>query len=261
MEKSTINRINQRFAEKSGNLLNVYFTAGYPSLESTLRIARSLEAAGADLLEIGIPYSDPIADGPTIQESSTQAIKNGMTIEKLFDQLSDLRKHVTIPVLLMGYLNPVIQYGVERFCKQCQAVGVDGLILPDLPMHEYQEVYASLFEKYGIQNVFLVTPQTSEARIRMIDSHSQGFIYLVSSASITGAKSGISEHQIAYFERIRHMKLQAPTLIGFGISNKETFETACQYAQGAIIGSAFIKQLSQDASDEAIQQFVKQIIS
>jgi tryptophan synthase alpha chain len=261
MEAENLNRITRLFIEKKERLLNVYFTAGYPGVDDTLRVAKSLEKAGADLLEIGIPYSDPIADGPTIQESSTQAISNGMTIERLFNQLEDLRSEVKIPVLLMGYLNPVIQYGIEAFCKKCKEVGVDGLILPDLPMHEYQEVYEPIFDEYGIYNVFLVTPQTAENRIRIIDQNSQGFIYLVSSASITGAKSGISEEQVDYFRRIDHMKLNSPTLIGFGISNKNTFDTACRYAQGAIIGSAFIKQLSEDASDEAIQGFVKKIIS
>jgi tryptophan synthase alpha chain len=260
METENINRITQRFIEKKGRLLNVYFTAGYPDLDDTIRIAKALEKAGADLLEIGIPYSDPIADGPTIQTSSTKAISNGMTIEALFEQLSDLRAHVSIPVLLMGYLNPVIQYGVERFCKKCQQVGVDGVILPDLPIHEYQQVFEPLFEECGLYNVFLVTPQTSEERIRIIDQNSRGFIYLVSSASITGAKSGISQEQVDYFERIKKMELNSPAMIGFGISNKETFNTACQYSQGAIIGSAFIKQLSKDASEQAIRHFVTNII-
>lgn len=261
METLEINRITQLFAAKQERLLNVYFTAGYPALDDTVRIAKALEDAGADLLEIGIPYSDPIADGPTIQESSTQAITNGMTIELLFEQLSELRPKVSVPVLLMGYLNPVIQFGVERFCQKCQETGVDGLILPDLPMHEYSEIYQPVFERFGLHNVFLVTPQTAEERIRVIDENSNGFIYLVSSASITGAKSGISQEQLDYFQRIGAMQLKSPTMIGFGISNKETFDTACKHAQGAIIGSAFIKQLAQDASQEAIQQFVKTIIS
>lgn len=261
MESRAKNRITHLFEKRKEKLLNVYFTAGFPALDDTVRIAKALEEAGADLLEIGIPYSDPIADGPTIQESSTQAIENGMSIQVLFDQLAALRTQVQIPVLLMGYLNPMIQYGVKQFCQKCQEVGVDGLILPDLPMHEYEEVYAETFEASGIQNVFLVTPQTATSRIRTIDANSDGFIYLVSSASVTGAKTGISEEQTAYFKRINAMELQSPTLIGFGISNKETFETACQYSRGAIIGSAFIKQLADDASDEAIHHFVKTIIS
>ena len=254
------NRINQAFTINGKDLLNVYFTAGYPHLGDTLRIAGALERAGAHMIEIGIPYSDPIADGPTIQESSTVAIANGMTIQKLFEQLAGLREEVTVPVLLMGYLNPVLQFGVDRFCEQCQRVGIDGLILPDLPMHEYLEVYKEKFESHGIHNVFLITPQTSEERIRAIDADSQGFIYMVSSASITGAKSGLTDLQTAYFERINAMQLKSPRMIGFGISNRETFQKACQYAQGAIIGSAFIKQLSQDASEVAIHTFVKNII-
>lgn len=255
------NRINQAFKDHGKDMLNVYFTAGYPKLDDTLRIATALDQAGVHMIEIGIPYSDPIADGPTIQESSTAAIANGMSIATLFEQLQDLRKQVSVPVLLMGYLNPVIQYGVDRFCQKCQEVGIDGLILPDLPMHEYLEVYKEKFAAHGIQNVFLITPQTSEERIRTIDENSQGFIYMVSSASITGAKSGLSDAQLAYFERINKMNLSSPRMIGFGISNKETFTKACQHAQGAIIGSAFIKQLSSDASDKAIHTFVKNLIA
>ena len=255
------NRINQAFKDQGKDMLNVYFTAGYPKLVDTLRIATALDQAGVHMIEIGIPYSDPIADGPTIQESSTAAIANGMSIATLFEQLQDLRKQVSVPVLLMGYLNPVIQYGVDRFCQKCQEVGIDGLILPDLPMHEYLEVYKEKFAAHGIQNVFLITPQTSEERIRTIDENSQGFIYMVSSASITGAKSGLSDAQLAYFERINKMNLSSPRMIGFGISNKETFTKACQHAQGAIIGSAFIKQLSSDASDKAIHTFVKNLIA
>lgn len=253
-----MNRIDEAFASKNG-ILNVYFTAGYPNLDDTLRIARSLEAAGADILEIGMPFSDPVADGPTIQESSQTALNNGMTVEKLFSQLKDLRQEISIPVLLMGYINPVIQFGIERFCTACRDVGVDGLILPDLPMQEYLENYASIFQDNGIHNIFLISPNTSEDRIREIDEKSGGFIYVVSSSSITGAKSGIQDGQLEYYERIQAMKLNTPRLIGFGISDQETFANACEYAHGAIIGSAFIKQLHNDSSDEAIKNFVNKI--
>lgn len=254
-----MNRIDQAFNTKNNQLLNVYFTAGFPKLDDTLRIAKGLEAGGVDIIELGLPFSDPVADGPTIQESSTKALKNGMTIKLLFDQLKDLREHVSVPVLLMGYINPVLQYGFERFCEKCQEVGVDGLILPDLPMYEYEELYQDTLSKYGLYNVFLITPQTSEDRIRKIDELSSGFIYMVSSASITGAKSGITEEQISYFNRVNSLNLKNRRLIGFGISNRQTFEKACEYADGAIVGSAFIKQLEQDASDEAIKDFVKSL--
>ncbi|MEQ8241491.1 MAG: tryptophan synthase subunit alpha [Cyclobacteriaceae bacterium] len=255
-----MNRIDRAFEETQERLLNVYFTAGYPELEDTVRIAESLEKAGAHILEIGLPYSDPIADGPTIQESSTQAIDNGMSLKKLFQQLSGLREKVTIPVILMGYLNPIIQFGVERFCEKCEEVGVDGLILPDLPMYEYENIYKPLFEAHKLFNIFLITPQTSDDRIRKIDDLSSGFIYMVSSASITGAKSDISEAQIQYFNRVNAMNLKNRRLIGFGISNKSTFDSACKYASGAIVGSAFIKQLAADSSNESINNFVHQIL-
>ncbi len=253
------NRIDQAFETKKEKLLNVYFTAGYPHLESTLSVAVALEEGGADLLEIGLPFSDPVADGPTIQNSSTKALENGMTLHKLFDQLADLRTKVSIPVLMMGYINPVLQYGIENFCAKCAEVGVDGLILPDLPMYEYEEMYQPVFEKYGLYNVFLITPETSESRIRKIDELSNGFIYMVAASSITGAKSDISSEQITYFNRVNALGIKNRTMIGFGISNYETFSKACNYADGAIVGSAFIKQLSADASSEAIHSFVKSI--
>jgi len=255
-----MNRIDLAFEHTQERLLNVYFTAGYPELEDTVRIAESLEKAGAHILEIGLPYSDPIADGPTIQESSTHAINNGMSLKKLFQQLSALREKVTIPVILMGYLNPIIQFGIEKFCEKCEEVGIDGLILPDLPMYEYEKIYKPLFEAHKLFNIFLITPQTSEERIRKIDDLSSGFIYMVSSASITGAKSDISEAQIQYFNRVNSMNLKNRRLIGFGISNKSTFDSACNYASGAIVGSAFIKQLTVDSSKEAINNFVHQIL-
>ena len=252
------NRIDEVFQKKK-EILNIYFTAGFPSLDDTIRIAKALEQAGADMLEIGIPFSDPVADGPTIQDSSHQALENGMSVKKLFEQLEDLRKEVTIPVLLMGYVNPIIQYGIESFCDDCARVGVDGVIVPDLPMQEYLDQYQAHFESKGIHNIFLISPNTSEERIREIDGNSNGFIYVVSSSSITGAKKDVQDGQLAYFERIESMKLNNPTLIGFGISNNETYQAACGHANGAIIGSAFIKQLASDASEKGIEAFVKGI--
>lgn len=256
-----MNRIDEVFSKKKKGVLNIYFTAGYPKINDTLRIARTLEAAGVDIIEIGIPYSDPIADGPTIQDSSQKALDAGMSLKLLMRQLQDLRKHIKIPVILMGYINPVLQYGFTKFCQDCKEVGIDGVILPDLPMQEYAEMYQVTFEEYGIYNIFLMTPQTSEKRVLQINNASKGFIYMVSSASITGAKQEVSQAQIDYFERIQKMNLSVQRLIGFGISNKETFDNACQYASGAIIGSAFINQLNKDDSDEAITSFVGSIIN
>mgnify|MGYP002634118016 FL=1 len=256
-----MNRIDEVFSKKKKGVLNIYFTAGYPKINDTLRIARTLEAAGVDIIEIGIPYSDPIADGPTIQDSSQKALDAGMSLKLLMRQLQDLRKHIKIPVILMGYINPVLQYGFTKFCPDCKEVGIDGVILPDLPMQEYAEMYQLTFEEYGIYNIFLMTPQTSEKRVLQINEASKGFIYMVSSASITGAKQEVSQAQIDYFERIQKMNLSVQRLIGFGISNKETFDNACQYASGAIIGSAFINQLNKDDSDEAITSFVGSIIN
>lgn len=256
-----MNRIDQAFIDKKERLLNVYFTAGYPNLEDTLTIAKALDEGGADLIEIGLPFSDPVADGPTIQESSTRALKNGMNLKKLFDQLSDLRKHVNVPVLLMGYVNPVLQYGFEAFCAKCAEVGIDGLILPDLPMYEYEEMYQAVLEKYGLYNVFLITPQTSDERIQKIDELSKGFIYMVSSASTTGAKKGISSDQVSYFQKINGLGLKNKRLIGFGISDNQSFSKACEYADGAIIGSAFIKLLEEDSSAENIKNYIHSVKS
>lgn len=257
-----MNRIEEIFKNKPERVLNVYFTAGYPNLNDTVSIMQSLEEAGADLIEVGIPFSDPIADGPTIQESNGVALRNGMTLKLLLEQLEGIREKVSIPIVLMGYVNPIVQYGIEAFCQKCEEIGVDGLILPDLPMFEYLEVHKPLFDKHGLLNIFLITPQTSEMRIREIDENSSGFIYMVSSASTTGAKSGISEEQEVYFERIKAMNLKNPTLIGFGISNKETFDKASANANGAIIGSAFIKAISQESDlNENIKNFIDQIIN
>lgn len=249
-----MNRIKQKLNENK-KLLSIYFTAGYPNIDDTVSIIQNLEQNGVDMIEIGLPFSDPLADGPTIQASSTAALKNGMTTEKLFKQLEDIRQSVSIPLIIMGYFNPVLQYGVEAFCKKCQEIGIDGLILPDLPADVYDEDYKAIFKKYGLINVFLITPQTSEERIRYIDSISNGFIYMVSSASTTGAQSGFGETQITYFERISKMNLNNPQIVGFGISNNDTFTQATTYAKGAIIGSAFIKHLTNHGV-ETIASFV-----
>ena len=254
-----MNRINELFLRKKVNILSVFYTAGFPKLDDTVSIANYLEAAGADIIEIGIPFSDPIADGPVIQESNTIALKNGMTINKLLQQVVEIRKTVQLPVILMGYINPVIQYGVERFCKDASAAGVDGLILPDLPMDEYQVELKSVFEKYGLSNTFLISPTTSKERIRKIDEATNGFIYAVSSSSTTGAKNNFSEEQLSYFKKLSEMKLANPFLIGFGISNSATFSSACEYANGAIIGSAFINMLKNSTSKEDIGMFIKEL--
>jgi tryptophan synthase alpha chain len=255
------NRINQLFQDKKENIFSVYFTAGYPELNDTVTIIQTLEKNGADLIEIGMPFSDPVADGPVIQNSSTIALKNGMSIKKLFEQLAKIRESVKIPLILMGYLNPVMQFGVEQFCQKCREVGIDGLILPDLPLSVYQEEFQSVFEQYGLHNILLITPQTSEARVRQIDEASNGFIYMVSSSSTTGAKDKVSDFHAEYFERIKSMNLKNPRLIGFGISNRETFENACKYAEGAIIGSAFVKALEQETGlEERISNFVNRIV-
>lgn len=253
-----MNRINQKLQEDK-KLLSIYFTAGYPNIDDTVSIIQNLENNGVDMIEIGLPFSDPLADGPTIQASSTQALKNGMTTELLFNQLKDIRKSVTIPLIIMGYFNPMLQYGVEAFCKKCQEIGIDGLIIPDLPVDVYHDEYKSTFEKYGLINVFLITPQTSDERIRYIDSISNGFIYMVSSASTTGAKTGFGDEQTKYFERIANMNLKNPQIVGFGISNNETFTQATKYAKGAIIGSAFVKHVTNEGI-HTIDMFVKKIL-
>lgn len=256
--QTTMNRINQKLKEDK-KLLSIYFSAGYPRLEDTKEIIENLEKSGVDMIEIGLPFSDPLADGPTIQASSTQALKNGMTTEILFKQLKDIRKTVSIPLIIMGYFNPMLQYGVEAFCKKCQKIGIDGLIIPDLPVDVYNEQYKATFEHYGLINVFLITPQTSVERIEFIDSISNGFIYMVSSASVTGNNSGFGDEQTSYFKRIANMKLKNPQIVGFGISNNETFTQATQYAKGAIIGSAFIKHVSKTGTSK-ISDFVSSIL-
>jgi tryptophan synthase alpha chain len=254
-----MNRINQKMQEDK-KLLSIYFTAGYPALEDTVQIIQDLEKSGVDMIEIGLPFSDPLADGPTIQESSTAALKNGMTTEVLFKQLKDIRKTVSIPLIVMGYFNPMLQYGVEAFCKKCQEIGIDGIIMPDLPLDVYQTEYEKTFKKYGLINVFLITPQTSTERIHQIDKASDGFIYMVSSASVTGSKSGFGQEQEAYFDRIASLRLANPQIVGFGIKDSETFSTATKNAKGAIIGSAFIKYLTAHGTNR-IDEFVSKIIS
>lgn len=255
------NRINQLFQGKANNILSIYFTAGYPGADDTSTIIRELEKNGVNLIEIGMPFSDPVADGPIIQHSSHIALQNGMSIKKLFGQLQGIRRKVHIPLILMGYLNPVLQFGIENFCMKCAETGIDGVILPDLPLDVYQEEFSPVFEKYNLYNILLITPQTSEKRLREIDDASCGFIYMVSSSSTTGIKNKVSDFHQDYFERIQKMQLKNPRLIGFGISNRETFQNACHYAQGAIIGSAFVKALEGETPlEEKIERFIKSLL-
>jgi tryptophan synthase alpha chain len=273
-----MNRINHLFETRSGRILSIYFTAGFPGRNDTAGIIKSLADAGADMVEIGIPFSDPMADGPVIQSSSDRALKNGMSLRLLFEQIRDIRSAVDIPLLLMGYLNPVLQYGLEQFCYDCEAIGIDGLILPDLPLevylgesgsllnhhnqhnHHNNHNLSGLFARHNLHNILLISPQTSSDRIRKIDSISSGFIYMVSSSSTTGVKGGFSPDQAGYFNRVIEMQLKNPRLIGFGISNRESFAAACSYAQGAIIGSAFVKMLGERGySDKAVQEFIVEL--
>ena len=253
------NRIHHLFETKKENLLSIYFTAGYPSLNDTLSIIQNLTESNVDMIEIGFPYSDPLADGPIIQQSSATAIENGMTLQYLFEQLKSLRSITQIPVILMGYLNPVLQFGEKKFIEKCNEVGIDGIIIPDMPLHYYQTNLKSISEENNVSNLLLITPETSENRIKEIDENSNGFIYLVSSNSITGSDSKLN-FQTDYYQRIQNMKLKNPHLIGFGVNNKETFETVCQFGSGAIIGSAFIKHLNEfGTSKKTINQFIKNI--
>jgi tryptophan synthase alpha chain len=255
------NRLTELFQKKSNNLLNIYFTAGYPNLNDTVTVLKALEKAGVDMVEIGMPYSDPVADGPIIQQSSLDSINNGMTIKTLLSQLKDIRKEVSMPILVMGYFNTVMQYGVEKFIQEISAIGIDGVILPDLPLDEYTEHYQTLCESHNISNVLLITPNTADERLHVIDNITQGFIYMVSTNSTTGndAKKTEDNHD-AYFNRIKNMGLKNPRMIGFNIKDKKTFTGACAYANGAIIGSAFVRMLSASKNIEAdIIQFVKSI--
>ncbi|MGB1043794.1 MAG: tryptophan synthase subunit alpha [Flavobacteriaceae bacterium] len=250
-------RISELF-DTDKKLVSIYFTAGFPKLNDTVKIIENLEKSGVDLIEIGLPFSDPLADGPTIQESSTKALRNGMTTELLFEQLSGIRQRVNIPLIIMGYFNPIMQYGVEAFCQQCEDIGIDALILPDLPLREYQLHYKEIFNRHGLDLIYLITPQTPEERIRAIDQMSNSFIYMVSSSSTTGAKAGFSEENQEYFKRVEEMKLKNPTLVGFGISDKNSFDQATSHSQGAIIGSAFIKHIENKGIDQ-IPLFVQNL--
>lgn len=255
-----MSRIQALFGLKKQGVLNVYCTAGYPELNSTMDVILTLEKSGVDLIELGMPYSDPLADGPVIQASSSRALQNGMSIEVLFNQLKTLRTKTQIPLILMGYMNPVIQYGFQKFCEDAAAVGVDGLILPDLPEYEYEMIYGDIIKKAGLDFIFLVTPETSETRIKKLDSLSSGFLYAVSSSATTGNEKDFDQVTV-YLQRLKDMQLKNPVLVGFGIKDKTTFEKACQYANGAIIGSAYIKALEQPGDIQSLtKDFLKQVL-
>ncbi|MBL7700032.1 MAG: tryptophan synthase subunit alpha [Chitinophagaceae bacterium] len=255
-----MNRITNLFDNRESRVLNVYCTAGYPRLNSTLEVLQSLQAAGADMIEIGMPYSDPLADGPVIQASSAKAIENGMTMKTLFEQLKNFRSVVSVPVILMGYMNPVLQFGFEKFCASAAEAGIDGLILPDLPMYEYETEYGKIISKYGLKFIFLVTPETSEERVRKLDNLSTGFLYAVSSSSTTGNEKNM-DNQAGYFKKLQDMKLKNPVLIGFGIKDKQTFDAASRYSNGAIIGTAYIRALEKEGTISSItKEFIDGII-
>lgn len=252
-------RIKELFQKKQQGILNVYCTAGFPELDSTVPIMKCLQQNGADLIELGMPYSDPLADGPVIQASSTKALQNGMTISKLFEQLKDFRKEVHVPVVLMGYLNPLLQYGFENFCAEAEKLGIDGLIIPDIPMYEYEKEYREIIERYHLDFIFLVTPETSAARIKKLDELSSGFLYAVSSSSITGSDKDFSSVE-TYLRRLKEMNLKNPILVGFGIKDNTSFQTACKYANGAIIGSAYIKAIENGRMEEATKKFLGEVL-
>jgi tryptophan synthase alpha chain len=255
-----MNRLDKLFAAKKNNVLNIYCTAGYPHLNSTTEVIAALQNNGADIIEIGMPYSDPLADGEVIQQSSAVALHNGMTIEILFEQLKDIRSSADIPIILMGYMNPILQFGIEKFCASAKAVGVDGVILPDLPMYEFETMYKPLFDNNELKFVFLVTPETSEERIKKIDSLCSGFLYAVSSSSTTGKNKAI-EGQEDYFKKLQQMNLKNPVLVGFGIKDKATFTSACKYTNGAIIGSAYIKALENSHDiNKTTKEFLNTIL-
>lgn len=252
-----MNRINQLFSRKQKDILSIYFCAGAPVLNNTAEVIKSLERNGVDMIEIGMPFSDPMADGVVIQNAATQALRNGMSLKLLFEQLKDIRKEVAIPLLFMGYLNPVMKFGFERFCQHAAACGIDGVIIPDLPFRDYEAEYRPVAEKYGIKMIMLITPETSEERIREIDKNTDGFIYMVSSAATTGVQNDFDAQKQAYFKRIEEMKLRNPRMIGFGISNKATFEAACNYAAGAIVGSQFVTFMNEESDpDKAIKRLI-----
>lgn len=251
-----MNRINKLFQDKKSDLLSIYFTAGFPKIDDTVTVIKALAAAGVDMIEVGIPFSDPMADGVVIQNSSSVALENGMTLSLLFEQLTDIRKEVQLPLVLMGYLNPIMQYGIENFCRRCSEVGIDGVIVPDLPYNEYVKDYKSVADKYGIRFILLITPETSAERIRMIDEATDSFIYMVSTAATTGAQQTFGQTTLDYFARVAAMPLRNPRLIGFGISNRETLQAAFGCANGAIIGSAFVKLLAQYPIQEAVEKLM-----
>ncbi|QBZ98226.1 tryptophan synthase subunit alpha [Flavobacterium sangjuense] len=253
-----MNRIQNKLSENK-KILSIYFSAGFPNLNDTKSLIESLAENKVDMIEIGLPFSDPLADGPTIQASSTQALKNGMTTEILFEQIKDIRETVEIPLIIMGYFNPILQFGADNFLKKCQETGIDGLIIPDLPLEIYISEYKELFESYGIAMVFLITPQTSEERIRLIDANSNAFIYMVSSSSVTGSRDSFDDNQLEYFERIASMNLKNPQIIGFGISNKTTFEQATKHQKGVIIGSSFIQFIASNPIS-GISTFIQNIL-
>ncbi|MBV9961260.1 MAG: tryptophan synthase subunit alpha [Parafilimonas sp.] len=248
-----MNRLQELFQQKQNNVLNVYCTAGFPQFESTLTVMKALQDNGADVIELGMPYSDPLADGPVIQASGSKALQNGMTLEKLFAQLQDCRKEIYVPIILMGYMNPVLQYGFERFCQHAAAIPIDGLILPDLPEHEFETEYRDIIHRYGLDFIFLITPETSEERIKKLDALSSGFVYAVSSSSTTGKKKDFNEVE-KYLQRLKNMDLKNPVIVGFGINNKQSFQSACKYANGAVIGTAYIKAI-EDSNN--VQQSTK----
>lgn len=255
-----MNRLKNLFQKKHNNVLNIYCTAGYPHLESTLPIMKALQESGVDGIELGMPYSDPLADGEIIQNSSTIALQNGMTIKKLFEQLKSLREEIHIPVVLMGYMNPLLQYGFENFCADAAKVGIDGLILPDMPVYEFEKNYKIILNKYNLDFVFLVTPETSEERVKKLDALSSGFLYAVSSSSTTGNEKDFTLVE-KYLQRLQGYQLKNPVLVGFGIKDKESFDRACKHANGAIIGSAFVKAMQNSKSEtDTTKQFVKSII-
>jgi tryptophan synthase alpha chain len=256
-----MNRLDKLFAAKKTNVLNIYCTAGYPQLNSTTEVIAALQNSGADIIELGMPYSDPLADGEVIQASSSVALQNGMTIETLFKQLKDIRTTISLPIILMGYMNPVLQFGIEKFCAAAKEVGIDGVILPDLPMYEFETMYKLLFDKNNLKFIFLVTPETSEKRIKKIDSLCNGFIYAVSSSSTTGKNKAI-EGQEGYFKKLQQMNLKNPVLVGFGIKDKATFTSACKYTNGAIIGTAYIKALENTADiSQTTKDFLNNILA
>ncbi len=255
-----MNRIDKLFSEKKKNVLNVYCTAGYPQLHSAVDVMKALQDNGADIIELGMPYSDPLADGPTIQQSNMIALENGMSIRLLFEQLKNFRYTIHVPVILMGYINPVLQFGMERFCEAASAAGIDGIILPDLPMYEFETACQAYFKKNDLKFIFLVTPETSEVRIRKIDTLSSGFIYAVSSSATTGNNKPIEEQE-AYFKKLKKMNLKNPVLVGFGVKDKKTFQAACKYTNGAIIGSAYINALKNKTDiAQTTKEFLNTIV-